>query len=151
MIHLQLVIMLEVLSTVGTAPVLFFEQSGYAGLHRRVVSPAAAPIHPIPIVRTPIARDLGMKEAGGLIINWLRALDTAECSQVDQRVCHHLHAIMPLLYTFKAEQQPLEFVLPCKGPLDTHSQGMDGGDEERLAPALVALAVAWCLLNVGHN
>ena len=68
MIHLQLVIMLEVLSTVGTAPVLFFEQSGYAGFHRRVVSPAAAPIHPIPIVRTPIARDLGMKEAGDLIM-----------------------------------------------------------------------------------
>src|SRR5215471_19135571 len=68
MIHLQLVIMLEVLSTVGTAPVLFFEQSGYAGLHRRVVSPAATPIHPIPIVRTPIARNLGMKEAGDLIM-----------------------------------------------------------------------------------
>jgi hypothetical protein len=64
MIHLQLVSMLEVLSTVGTTPVLFFEQGGYSGFHRRVVSPAAAPIHPIPIVRTPIAGDLGMKQAG---------------------------------------------------------------------------------------
>src|SRR5437016_14352614 len=62
MIHLRLVIMLEVLSAVGRAPVLFFEQSGYAGLQRRVVSPAAAPIHPIPIVRTPIAEDHAMTE-----------------------------------------------------------------------------------------
>ena len=30
-------------------------------------------------------------------INWLRVLDTAEPSQIDQRVCHHLHAIVPLL------------------------------------------------------
>ena len=66
MVNLQLVIMLEVLSTVGTAPVLFFEQSGYTGLHRRVVSSAVTPVHPIPIVRTPIAGDLGMKQAGDL-------------------------------------------------------------------------------------
>src|SRR5262245_44769045 len=50
--------------------------------------------------------------------NWLQVLGTAERSQVDQRVCHQLHAIMPLLNAFKAEQQPLEFVFPCKGPLD---------------------------------
>src|SRR4029434_2099274 len=68
MIHLQLVSMLEVLSTVGPTPMLFFEPGGYSGFHRRVVSPAAAPIHPIPIVRTPIAGDLGMKQAGDLIM-----------------------------------------------------------------------------------
>ena len=67
MIHLQLVSMLEVLSTVGTTPVLFFEQGGYAGFHRRVMSSAVTPVHPIPIVRTPIAGDLGMKQAGDLI------------------------------------------------------------------------------------
>src|SRR5262247_3638839 len=66
MIHLQLVVMLEVLSAVGTTPVLFFEQRGYAGLPRRVVSSAATPIHPIPIVRTPITGNLGMKQAGNL-------------------------------------------------------------------------------------
>ena len=68
MVNLQLVIMLEVLSTVGTAPVLFFEQGGYAGFHRRVVSSAVTPVHPIPIVRTPIAGDLGMKQAGALTL-----------------------------------------------------------------------------------
>src|SRR5262245_40675149 len=120
MIHLQLVIMLEVLSTVGTAPVLFFEQSGYAGLHRRVVSPAAGPIHPIPIVRTSIARDLGMKEAGDLIINWLRVLDTAERPQIDQGIGHQLHPIVSLLDAFKSKQQSLELVFPRKGALDTH-------------------------------
>jgi len=33
----------------------------------------------------------------------LQVLDIAESSQVDQRVGHQLHAIMPLLDTFKAE------------------------------------------------
>jgi hypothetical protein len=68
MIHLQLVSMLAVLSTVGTTPVLFFEQGGYSGLHRWGVSPAAAPIHPIPSVRTPSAGDLGMQQAGDLMM-----------------------------------------------------------------------------------
>ena len=36
-------------------------------------------------------------------INWLRVSDTAECSQVDQRIGHQLHAIVPLLDAFKAE------------------------------------------------
>ena len=53
--------------------------------------------------------------------NWLQVLGTTERSQVDQRVCHQLHAIMPLLDAFKSEQQPLEFVLPRKGPLDPHA------------------------------
>ena len=34
--------------------------------------------------------------------NWLRVLGTAEGSQIDQRVCHQLHAIMPLLDAFKS-------------------------------------------------
>src|SRR5216684_3308 len=59
--------------------------------------------------------------------NWLRVSDTAERSQVDQRIGHQLHAIVPLLEAFKAEQQPLELVFPGKGPLDTHPQGIDGG------------------------
>ena len=35
--------------------------------------------------------------------NWLRVLDTAESSQIDQCVGHQFHAIMPLLYTFETE------------------------------------------------
>jgi hypothetical protein len=35
--------------------------------------------------------------------NWLRVLDTAESSQVDQCVGHQLHALMPLLDTFETE------------------------------------------------
>jgi hypothetical protein len=77
----------------------------------------------------------------------LRVSDTAERSQVDQRIGHQLHAIVPLLDTFKSEQQPLEFIFPCKGPLDTHPQGMDGGVEQPLAPALGALAVAGVLFD----
>src|SRR3989454_9088150 len=53
--------------------------------------------------------------------NWLRVLDTAERSQVDQRVRHQLHPIVALLDALKTQQQPLAFVLPCKGSLDTGS------------------------------
>src|SRR5215813_3339654 len=45
------------------------------------------------------------------IYNWLRVSDTTEGSQVDQRIGHQLHAIVPVLETFKSEQQPLAFVL----------------------------------------
>ena len=54
-------------------------------------------------------------------ISWLRVLGTAERSQVDHRVPQQLHAIVPLLDAFKAEQQPLELVLPRKGPLDAQA------------------------------
>ena len=58
---------------------------------------------------------------------------------------------MPLLDTFKSEQQPFEFVLPRKGPLDPHPQGMDGGVEQPLPSALGVLAVAWVLFDVGDH
>src|SRR5499426_3287280 len=83
--------------------------------------------------------------------NWLRVSDTAERSQVDQRIGHQFHAIVPLLDAFKAEQQPLELIFPRKGPLDTHPQGMDGGVEQPLAPALGVLAVAGVLFDVGDH
>src|SRR5713226_7319911 len=86
-----------------------------------------------------------------LILNWLRVLGPTERAQVDQRVCHQLHAIMPLLDAFKAEQHPLELVFPRKGPLNSHPQRMDGGVEQPLAPALGRLAVARILCDVGNQ
>jgi hypothetical protein len=80
--------------------------------------------------------------------NWLRVLDTAERSQVDQRIRQQLHAIVPLLDTFKTEQQPLEFVLPRKGALDAQASRMNRCVEEPLAPALGALAIAGILGDV---
>src|SRR5437667_2481075 len=53
--------------------------------------------------------------------NWLRVLGTAERSQIDQRIRQQLHAIVPLLYAFKSEQQPLELIFPRKGPLNTQA------------------------------
>src|SRR5918911_5454154 len=84
-------------------------------------------------------------------LNWLQVLDTAERSQVDHRVPQQLHPIVPLLDAFKAEEQPLEFVLPRKGPLDTHSQGMDSGVEQSLPPTLGGLAIAWVFFDVGNQ
>ena len=55
-----------------------------------------------------------------LQINWLQVLGATELAQIDQRVRHQFHAIVPLLDTFKSKQEPLEIVLPRKGPLDPH-------------------------------
>jgi hypothetical protein len=60
---------------------------------------------------------------GGMTLrnNRLQVLGATELSQIYQRVRHQLHAVVPLLDALKSEQQPLEFVLPRKGPLDTHA------------------------------
>ena len=39
-----------------------------------------------------------------LTYNWLQVLGATELAQIDQRVGQQLHAIVPLLDTFKAEQ-----------------------------------------------
>src|SRR2546427_12666322 len=83
--------------------------------------------------------------------NWLRVLDTAECSQVDQRVRQQLHAIVPLLDAFKSEQQPLELVFPRKRPLDTHAEHMYRFIEQPLAPTLGGFAIPRILFDVGDQ
>ena len=84
-------------------------------------------------------------------VNWLRVLGTAELAQIDQRVCQQLHAIMPQLDTFKAEQESLEFIFPGKGALDAHTQRVNGGVEQAFASALRGLAVAGILFDVGNQ
>ena len=39
--------------------------------------------------------------------NWLQVLGPAELAQIDQRIRHQLHPIVPLLDTFKSEQESL--------------------------------------------
>jgi hypothetical protein len=80
--------------------------------------------------------------------NWLRVLGTAELSHIDQSVRQQLHAKMSLLHVFKTQQQPLEFVLPRKGPIDPSSQGMDSSIEQALSPLLGSLPIARILFNV---
>jgi hypothetical protein len=84
-------------------------------------------------------------------MNWLQVLGTAELPHIDQGVRQQFHAKMSLLHVFKPQQQPLEFVLPRKGPIDPSSQGMDGGIEESLTPWLGALAVAEILCDIGNH
>jgi integrase len=45
---------------------------------------------------------LRVDEATPLTTNWLQVSGTAELAQIDQRVRHQLHAIVPLLDAFKA-------------------------------------------------
>jgi hypothetical protein len=78
-------------------------------------------------------------------LNWLRVLGTAELPHIDQGVRQQFHAKVSLLQVFKPKQQPLELILPRKGPIDASPQGMDGGIEEPFAPSLGALAVAGIL------
>jgi hypothetical protein len=67
-IRLHLVLMLEEPPTMGTAPALPVEPGGQAGTDRRVPSPSRAPVHPIPVVRTPMARDLRGPPTGDLAV-----------------------------------------------------------------------------------
>src|ERR1019366_1074428 len=53
----------------------------------------------------------------GYTISWLRVSGTTEMPQVDERVCHQLHAIVMLLDKLEPQQQPFEFILPREGPL----------------------------------
>jgi len=50
-------------------------------------------------------------------ISWLRVSGTTEMPQIDHCVRHQFHTVVPLLFERKAQQQPLEFVFPCEGPL----------------------------------
>jgi hypothetical protein len=81
----------------------------------------------------------------------LQVLDAAELAQIDQRVCQQLHAIMPLLNTFKSEQQSFELIFPRKGTLDAHPQSMDGFVEEAFTSALWGLAAAGILFDIGDH
>jgi hypothetical protein len=58
---------------------------------------------------------------------------------------------VPLLETFKPEQQSLELIFPGKGPLDPHPQRMDGLVEEALASTLRVLTVPRILWDVGDQ
>jgi hypothetical protein len=49
--------------------------------------------------------------------NWLRVSGATKMPQVDKRICHQLHAIVPLLDELEPQQQPFEFILPREGPL----------------------------------
>ena len=66
MVNLKLVRMLEEQSTIGTAPPLPFEQGGQSGTDRRVPSLSFTPVHPIPVVRTPVVRDLRVPQTRGV-------------------------------------------------------------------------------------
>ena len=58
---------------------------------------------------------------------------------------------MPLLDTFKSEQQSLELIFPGKGALHAHPQRMDGLVEEAFASAFRGLAVAGILFDIGDE
>ncbi len=73
--------------------------------------------------------------------NWLQVLGPAELAQIDQRVRHQLHPIVPLLDTFKSEQEPLELIFPRESPFDTHPQCMDSFIEEPLPSTFRGFAI----------
>jgi hypothetical protein len=81
-------------------------------------------------------------------MSWLRVLGTAELPHIDQGVCHQFHAKMSLLNMFNRQEEPLEFIFPCKGPIDLRPQRMDGGIDQTLSPALHVLSIARILFDV---
>jgi hypothetical protein len=89
----------------------------------------------------------GKKLSDYLMLNWLRVLGTAELPHIDQGVRHQFHAKMSLLHVFKTKEQPLAFVLPRKGPINTGSQCIDGFIAQPLSPALRVFSIARILLT----
>jgi hypothetical protein len=74
MVHLQRVSLWAEQPTIGTAPALPCEPGGQPGADRRVASPSRAPVNPIPLVRAPVACDLGVPQAGDLTMGGERPL-----------------------------------------------------------------------------
>jgi hypothetical protein len=58
---------------------------------------------------------------------------------------------MSLLHVFKTQEQPLELILPRKGPINTGSQYMDGGIEQTLSSSFRVLSIARILFDVGDH
>jgi hypothetical protein len=52
-------------------------------------------------------------------------LGTAEWPHIDQGVRQSFHAKVSLLHVFKTKKQPIELILPRKGPIDASPQGME--------------------------
>jgi hypothetical protein len=65
-------------------------------------------------------------------LNGLQGLGHAEAPPIDEGIRQQLPPIVALLDARKTPQQPLAFVLPRQGPLDTGSQGMDRFIENEL-------------------
>jgi hypothetical protein len=71
-------------------------------------------------VKEAFAAALGALAITGVLFDkWLQVLGCAEPPQIDQRVGHQLHPIVPTLEVLEPQQQPLEFVLPRERPLDS--------------------------------
>ena len=51
----------------------------------------------------------------------------------------------------KPQQQPLELVFPCEGPLHPVAQVTNDLVEQPLATALGTLAISWVLFDVGNQ
>ncbi len=66
MVHLKLVSIVEAQSTGGAASVLWFDQGGQSRTDRRGLPSSLTPLHPIPLVRTPIACDCRVSQTGGV-------------------------------------------------------------------------------------
>jgi hypothetical protein len=83
--------------------------AGSPSVYSTAEAPAVSMLNPLPEIVHHFPR------------KWLRVSNTAERSQVDQRVPQKLHPIVPLLDAFKAEQQALELVFPRKGALNAQA------------------------------
>ena len=70
---------------------------------------------------------------------------------MDPGVRHHFHPVVALLDVFETEEQPLEFVLPRKRPLDSLPSRLNRFIEQLLAPALGTFALARILLDVRNH
>src|SRR5262245_49132463 len=71
--------------------------------------------------------DIDSKTMPLLCCNWLQVVGAPEGSQVEQRVCPHLHALRPRRDACQAAPPPRAFVRPRHGALATPASRVAGG------------------------
>ena len=81
-------------------------------------------------------------------VNWLQVSASTKLPEVDERKGDKFEPKMMNLFSLKAQQQSLEFILPGKSAFDDEAQFVERVIKEALAPPFGLLAVPWILFDV---
>jgi hypothetical protein len=143
-------------STVMRAGAVFHRDSGRRqfldkGYH--LCAAKADSQHGLISLADPIQGEDGLRriDANAFNPDWLRVLGATAMHQVDERVCHHPHAVALLLGELEPRQRTFEFILLRNGPFHVQPSRMDGGIEQRLPPALRRRSIARVFLDVRNE
>jgi hypothetical protein len=82
------------------------------------------------------------------LTNWLQVSASTKLPEVEERKGDKLEAKMMNLFSLKAQQQSLDFILPGKSAFDDDAQFVERVSTEALAPPFALLAVPWIRFDI---